>query len=337
MVISFMRRACSFKVIPRVHQRLPRTITVAHLIGRRHCASRQWTRTAPRLVLSIRPTARYLSTDTANAAVLDLRPASNADAPQITTLNLQVLSEYGLAANDTDADLDDIERNYISRGGSFDILQNANPTIVGCVGLYPQTLETAQLRKMYLAPEYRGRGWGRKLLETALHRAASLGFQRVVLQTNRDFTKALDLYLSYGFRPFEPDYQLSPGSDQAFCLDLPPTNNESFLPETATNQQQQQESNTSDRNREPSDLVHLTLDTAHDTEEFGALLCTLLLQEGEAAAAGSVIFLTGDLGAGKTCLARGFVRAAVQDWDQRVTSPTYLLSNVYPAVQESIE
>lgn len=98
--------------------------------------------------------------------------------------------------------------------------------------------------------------------------------------------------------------------------------------------------------------IRLVLDTAKDTEELGALLCTLLLSEEEKdhqkdsstaltstptpsthAAAGSVIFIQGDLGAGKTCLARGFVRAAVQDWDERVTSPTYLLSNVYQTGQ----
>jgi hypothetical protein len=104
-----------------------------------------------------------------------------------------------------------------------------------------------------------------------------------------------------------------------------------------SNSQQQQQKST-------SSSIRLVLDTAQDTEEFGALLCTLLLAEDEndentnnnsieATAAGSVIFLQGDLGAGKTCLARGFVRAAVQDWDQRVTSPTYLLSNVYQAVR----
>jgi tRNA A37 threonylcarbamoyladenosine biosynthesis protein TsaE len=44
-----------------------------------------------------------------------------------------------------------------------------------------------------------------------------------------------------------------------------------------------------------------------------------------------VIFLDGDLGAGKTCLARGFVRALTGDDTLRVTSPTYLLSNTYRA------
>ncbi|CAK4134663.1 unnamed protein product [Aphanomyces euteiches] len=45
--------------------------------------------------------------------------------------------------------------------------------------------------------------------------------------------------------------------------------------------------------------------------------------------AGNVLFLVGDLGCGKTCFARGFVRAWCQDEQLDVTSPTYLLINTY--------
>ncbi|TMW65084.1 hypothetical protein Poli38472_009251 [Pythium oligandrum] len=51
---------------------------------------------------------------------------------------------------------------------------------------------------------------------------------------------------------------------------------------------------------------------------------------------GDVIFLRGDLGCGKTCLARGFVRAMVRDTALQVTSPTYLLVNTYEAVDSVI-
>ena len=57
-------------------------------------------------------------------------------------------------------------------------------------------------------------------------------------------------------------------------------------------------------------------------EEVGALLATTL-------SPGTVIFLEGDLGAGKTVWARGFVRGAVGDDTLRVTSPTYLLDQTY--------
>ncbi|KAH7488744.1 hypothetical protein PRIC1_007131 [Phytophthora ramorum] len=44
---------------------------------------------------------------------------------------------------------------------------------------------------------------------------------------------------------------------------------------------------------------------------------------------GDVVFLRGDLGCGKTCLARGFVRAHTKLEELAVTSPTYLLVNTY--------
>jgi len=46
---------------------------------------------------------------------------------------------------------------------------------------------------------------------------------------------------------------------------------------------------------------------------------------------GDVILLDGDLGAGKTCFSRGFVRARTGIPDLTVTSPTYLLCNTYLA------
>lgn len=45
---------------------------------------------------------------------------------------------------------------------------------------------------------------------------------------------------------------------------------------------------------------------------------------------GDVLFLKGDLGAGKTSVARGYIHAARRDPTLEVTSPTYLLANTYP-------
>ena len=63
--------------------------------------------------------------------------------------------------------------------------------------------------------------------------------------------------------------------------------------------------------------------TQSDTLALGAALATV-------AKAGDVVLLRGDYGAGKTCLARGFLRAWFDDPDELVTSPSYLIDNVYP-------
>lgn len=69
--------------------------------------------------------------------------------------------------------------------------------------------------------------------------------------------------------------------------------------------------------------INLCIPTAEDMEDVGGLLSVN-------SAKGDVILLDGDLGAGKTCFSRGFVRGRTGSENERVTSPTYLLSNTYP-------
>lgn len=69
-------------------------------------------------------------------------------------------------------------------------------------------------------------------------------------------------------------------------------------------------------------LRNIHIDSPEDMEDVGSLLSMVSKK-------GDVIFLDGDLGAGKTCFSRGFIRSKTGQFDMRVTSPTYLLSNVY--------
>jgi tRNA threonylcarbamoyladenosine biosynthesis protein TsaE len=66
--------------------------------------------------------------------------------------------------------------------------------------------------------------------------------------------------------------------------------------------------------------------TAQDTEDFGGRLAR---SRPAADAALAVLYLTGELGAGKTTLARGFLRAL--GVTEAVPSPTYTLLELYPA------
>ena len=94
----------------------------------------------------------------------------------------------------------------------------------------------------------------------------------------------------------------------------------------------------------------LELPTAQDTEEVAAVVASILLEpyfnthpvtttmaSSRLQNLKGTICLDGDLGAGKTAFARGFLRAATGDEELRVTSPTYLLVNVYPILGGSLE
>ena len=67
------------------------------------------------------------------------------------------------------------------------------------------------------------------------------------------------------------------------------------------------------------------LPTAEDTIAFGARL-------GADLRAGDVVVLSGPLGAGKTVLAKGIAQA--MDVDGPVTSPTFVLARVHPALRD---
>lgn len=132
-----------------------------------------------------------------------------------------VLGEYGLQPDPdgTDADLEDLERSYFARGGTFRVLQEEDGSIVGAYGLYPLEKHTCELRKMYLRRPHRGRGLGKLLLEDALTRARQLGFTTVTLETASVLKEAIALYKRYGFVPC-PSAHLAARCDQAYVLEL---------------------------------------------------------------------------------------------------------------------
>lgn len=115
------------------------------------------------------------------------------------------------------------------------------------------------------------------------------------------------------------------------------------------------EENSVNQNSNRKKPLTITIPTAQDMEEVGSLFSAIVLEDcfenaftstdslddaSETAmktSQGSVMFLDGDLGAGKTSFARGFLRASTGDDTLRVTSPTYLLTNVYPIMGGKLE
>ena len=144
------------------------------------------------------------------------------DASAVRELVLGVLEEFGLAPDHaaTDVDLSDVERHYQTPGGEFWVVEDGRGRIVGTCGLWPDPEDPArcELRKMYLRPDWRGRGLGKQLLQAALGHARGRGCRTIELETNRSMTAAIGLYRSHGFREIEGE--TSARCDRRFALDL---------------------------------------------------------------------------------------------------------------------
>jgi putative acetyltransferase len=151
---------------------------------------------------------------------LTIRSATNEDRERVAELVFGVLAEYGLEPDPetTDADLQDIEANYLQRGGLFEVIEDGG-NMLGSVGLYPVNKTTCELRKMYFIPSARGLGLGNYVLQRAIALARALGFRQIVLETSSKLIAANRLYNKFGFEPMASDH-LASRADQAYKLDL---------------------------------------------------------------------------------------------------------------------
>jgi putative acetyltransferase len=69
----------------------------------------------------------------------------------------------------------------------------------GCVALRDLGDGTCEMKRLYVAPEYRGRGVGKLLVGEIVCRGERMGYRRMVLDTMPEMAGALALYREYGF------------------------------------------------------------------------------------------------------------------------------------------
>jgi putative acetyltransferase len=80
--------------------------------------------------------------------------------------------------------------------------------VAGCAGLrpfpYETAVRTAELKRLYVRPAYRGRGLGRRLTEEMIREASSRGYEFLRLDTLPTMTAAIPMYRAMGFQEFKP-------------------------------------------------------------------------------------------------------------------------------------
>src|SRR5262249_38764378 len=95
---------------------------------------------------------------------------------------------------------------------------------VGCgaVRCLNEAEATAELKRMYVDPQVRGRGIGRALLEALECEARALGATKVVLETGTRLSPAIKMYEGMGYVriPLFGEYQSSPGTSLCFGKSL---------------------------------------------------------------------------------------------------------------------
>jgi GNAT superfamily N-acetyltransferase len=71
---------------------------------------------------------------------------------------------------------------------------------VACGGFKPEQSGAAYIKRMWVSPDARGHGLGRRLLRDLEDRARLLGYRVVRLETEKSLHEAQQLYRSFGYR-----------------------------------------------------------------------------------------------------------------------------------------
>jgi len=131
----------------------------------------------------------------------EVREVVAAEVAAVRALVVRVLAEFGLVfgeGSETDTQIDGLPASYAANGGRFWVATE-DQALLGCVGVFPLSPGSFELRKMYLDPQARGHGVGKQLLEVAVAWVREQGGTRIVLDTIEEMTRAIAFYESHGF------------------------------------------------------------------------------------------------------------------------------------------
>jgi DNA-binding MarR family transcriptional regulator/GNAT superfamily N-acetyltransferase len=135
---------------------------------------------------------------TASSVTVAEEPASGPDAQYCLAEYFRELAERFDSGFDPDQALPAEPAEFKSPKGTF-VVMRLHRRPVGCGGFKPFAPDAAYLKRMWIAPETRGLGLGRRLLQELESRARAAGYSIAYLETNRTLKEAQRLYRASGY------------------------------------------------------------------------------------------------------------------------------------------
>lgn len=111
---------------------------------------------------------------------------------------------FSLCFQGFDKELAELPGDYAPPRGRL-ILARRQGDAAGCAALHPSSGDICEMKRLYVRPEFRGKGLGRALAERIIAVARESGYQRLRLDTVEPRMKtAVALYGQLGFREIAP-------------------------------------------------------------------------------------------------------------------------------------
>lgn len=148
--------------------------------------------------------------------------SSNDDIQQARALFEEYASGLGISLcfQNFDQELKNLPGDYAPPDGRL-LLATEDNQLAGCIALRKLERGVCEMKRLFLRPDYRGKGLGKVLVESIIDEARRLGYRRMRLDTLPGrMDRAIALYQSIGFVEIGP-YCANPVEGAKFMeLDL---------------------------------------------------------------------------------------------------------------------
>jgi GNAT superfamily N-acetyltransferase len=109
-----------------------------------------------------------------------------------------------LAPQGFSQELASLPGDYAPPAGEL-LLAKRGDHVLGCIALKPLAPPpVAEIKRLFVRPQARGKGVGKALVEAALITAQRLGYGEIKLDTLPEMAEAIALYKAAGFAPIPP-------------------------------------------------------------------------------------------------------------------------------------
>lgn len=134
-----------------------------------------------------------------------IRNITEKDNTQMAQIIRATLEEFGANQPGTvyyDENIWHLSDFFEKKDCAYFVVEDDNQKIVGGGGIYPTEglpIGMAELVKLYLLPETRGKGWGKQLIERCIDFATKANYQEIYIESMEELKNAVSLYEKIGF------------------------------------------------------------------------------------------------------------------------------------------
>jgi len=138
----------------------------------------------------------------------------NAESGKYLDFIRELFSEYvdwlgfDLCFQNYEEEFSGLPGEYTKPGGCLLLALYENKP-AGCIALRKLKDDVCEMKRMYVRPQFRGKGIGKALAKECIEKAKKLGYLYMRLDTIPFMVNAIALYKSLGFKEIEP-YRYNP-------------------------------------------------------------------------------------------------------------------------------